>query len=108
MLVCDIEDEEDGLASSVVGAGDGPEALLAGGVPDLELNILVVDDGSFKPEIDPNCGKVVLLELVFREPDQDRRFPHSRVPDYYSFVQMIVLLYHFISIYYTDQLKTLI
>ena len=34
-VVCHVEDDNDAMCAAVVGAGDCPEALLAGGVPDL-------------------------------------------------------------------------
>lgn len=94
LLVSHIEDQEDGLAAPVVGAGDGAEPLLARGVPDLELDVLAIDDGGLEAEVDSDGGQVMLLELVLGEADEDGGFAHARVADYDSLVEMVVLLYH--------------
>ena len=39
-LVCDVEDEDEGVSRAVVALRDGAEALLAGRVPDLQLDLL--------------------------------------------------------------------
>lgn len=57
--ICEIEDEEDALAASVVGAGDSPEAFLPCGVPNLKLNVFAVDLYGFEAEIYSDGGKIV-------------------------------------------------
>ena len=50
-LVCDVEDEDEGVGGAVVALRDGAEALLAGRVPDLQLDLLAghLDDSG--PEL---------------------------------------------------------
>jgi hypothetical protein len=46
-LVGHIVDKQDAHGPAVVGSGDGAEALLAGGIPDLQLDALAIQlDGS--------------------------------------------------------------
>ena len=52
LLVCDVVDEHDSHGPPVVGRRDGPEALLAGRVPDLELDFLSVEFDGADFEID--------------------------------------------------------
>jgi hypothetical protein len=94
----DVVHQKDAVGALVVGAGDGPEALLAGCVPDLELNHLAVDIHGLEPEVDPNGGQVVLVELVVSEPEQEARLAHPRIADNHQLVQEIVLLDHSIII----------
>jgi hypothetical protein len=58
-LICEIEDKEDALAASVICAGDGSEAFLAGGIPNLELDVLGVDLDGFEAKVDADGGEVV-------------------------------------------------
>jgi hypothetical protein len=53
LLVGDIIDEHDAHGAAVVGGGDGPEPLLSGCVPDLELDLLSVQLDRPDFEIDP-------------------------------------------------------
>jgi hypothetical protein len=47
LAVCDVVGDDDAVGALVVAAGDSLEALLAGGVPNLELDGLSIDlDGS--------------------------------------------------------------
>ena len=50
--VADVVDEQDPHRAAVVRGGDGAEALLAGGVPDLELDRLAVEEDLFDLEVD--------------------------------------------------------
>ncbi len=50
--VGDVVDEDDPLRPAEVGGGDGAEALLPGGIPDLELHALIVDFNVFDFEVD--------------------------------------------------------
>lgn len=42
LVVCHVIDYDDAMSSSVVGRGDGTEALLPRSIPDLELDCLTV------------------------------------------------------------------
>jgi hypothetical protein len=60
-----------GTFTFVVGIGDGSEAFLPGGVPDLQFDVLaVLGLHRFEPEVHANGGHVVLGELVVRETQQ--------------------------------------
>lgn len=59
----DIVYNNDGMRTFVVGAGDGPEPLLPGGVPDLQFDYIAADcNGSIlwwcvlESKVDSNCG----------------------------------------------------
>ena len=41
-LLGDVVDQDDAVGALVVGGGDGLEAFLAGGVPDVQLELLIV------------------------------------------------------------------
>jgi len=78
LLICYVIDEEDGIGTYyvngvtfVVSIGDGPEPLLAGSIPDLELDILAVGVDCLEPEIYSDGGHVVFIELVVSEPEQE-------------------------------------
>ena len=96
--ICEIEDEEDALAASVVGAGDSPEAFLPCGVPNLKLNVFAVYLYGFEAEVYSDGGKVVFWELIFDEADKDGRLADAWVADDDSFVEMVELFYH-VNIY---------
>lgn len=49
--VGEIEDEEDTLAAPVVGTGNGPEAFLPSRVPDLELDVFVINLDGLEAEV---------------------------------------------------------
>ena len=54
--VCYRINENNSGSSFIVGFGDGLEPLLAGGVPDLHLDLGAVNVEGFDFEIDPNGG----------------------------------------------------
>uniref|UniRef100_J3L2P5 Uncharacterized protein n=1 Tax=Oryza brachyantha TaxID=4533 RepID=J3L2P5_ORYBR len=66
--------------------------LLAGGVPDLGLDELVVDADGLGGELDADGGPGLQAELVPREPRQQVRLPHAAVPDQHHLEQVVVLL----------------
>jgi hypothetical protein len=72
--------------------GEGGLPLLAGGVPDLRLNGLVVDHEGARLELDPDGGLGVEAELVAREPRQDLRLAHRRVADQHHLEYVVHLL----------------
>ena len=63
--------------TAVVGAGNRPEILLASGVPDLELDVFVIDGNSFGPEFDSDCDIVGNSGLVLDELKYDTGFPNT-------------------------------
>jgi hypothetical protein len=69
-LIGDIVDEQDAHGAAVVGSGDGAETLLAGGVPDLQLDALAVElDGPYL-EVDADGGDEGGGERVFTEAEE--------------------------------------
>jgi len=71
LLVSEIKDEEDGLAAPVIRACYSSESLLACGIPNLELNIFAIHNGSLESEVHTDSCQVVLLKLVFSEPNEN-------------------------------------
>lgn len=69
----DVVDEQRAGGAAKVGLGDGAERLLAGGVPDLELDLLVVVRGVARDdagaEFDAYSDVVGGVEAPFAEPD---------------------------------------
>ena len=66
----EVEDYEGAGCPLVVGMGDGPEAFLAGGVPDLGLHGAAIDADGLGCELDPDGGLRLLRELVCRKSRQ--------------------------------------
>ena len=69
--ISEVKNQQNTLTAPVICTGDGPEAFLPSSVPDLKLDILVVDLDRFETEVDSNSGQVVLRELVFDEANQN-------------------------------------
>lgn len=95
VLVDDGVDQEDAHGASVVGGGDGLEALLAGGVPDLELDQLPVELDRADLEVDPDGGDEGRVEGVLGEPDQEATLPHGRVSDHEQLQQVVIVFFVF-------------
>ena len=52
LVICKVVYEKYAMRAFVVGTGDGPESLLPGSVPDLQLNNVVIDiKGPTSPKI---------------------------------------------------------
>jgi len=56
---------------------DGAEALLAGGVPDLQLEPLVFYFDAKGAELDTDRAVVLRVEPILRQSIQNARFAHS-------------------------------
>ena len=67
--VSEVKHEKDALTAPVICTCNGPESFLSGRVPNLKLDIFVINLNGLEPEIDSDCCKVVLRELIFYEPD---------------------------------------
>ena len=67
LLVCYIVNKQDSHGASVVGCGDGAEALLARGIPDLELDGAVGQVAFLGQEGGADGGFFVGLEVVVDE-----------------------------------------
>jgi len=94
LLVGDVVHQHNAHGSSVVGRGDGPEPLLAGGVPDLELDLLTVQLNRPDFEIYAYGGDEGGIEGILGEPEENARLPDSTVPDEQQLEQVVVCLGH--------------
>jgi hypothetical protein len=56
LFVGDVEDYKKSVCAAVVGAGDGTEALVAGGVPYLQFYLVAVEGERLEAEVYSNCG----------------------------------------------------
>ena len=65
-----VEDQKGSDRTSVVGSGDRPERLLAGGVPDLQFDLTVVNFDTASSELYSQGGLMLILEPIFKEPEQ--------------------------------------
>ena len=83
ILVClvlgDVVDEECADGTTVVGTGDCAVALLAGGIPDLGLDGLVVDLDAAGGELDADGGLAVEVEFVSGETREKVGFTNTGV-----------------------------
>ena len=65
LSVRNIVDNDYAMSATVVGGGQGPEALLSSCIPDLQFYVLVVHLDSFYLEINTDCVEKVLVERIF-------------------------------------------
>lgn len=79
LVLGNVVDEKGADCAAVVGAGDGAVALLAGGIPDLRLDGLVVDLDAASGELDADGGLAVEVEFVAGETREKVRFTNARV-----------------------------
>jgi len=78
-LVGDIVHEQNAHGATVVCRGNCPEALLASGIPDLELDTLTIKLDRPNLEVDTNGGDERGGEGVLTEPQQTARLADARV-----------------------------
>ena len=97
LVISQIKHHKDCLAASIIGTSDSPETFLSRCVPNLKLHILIVDVGGLESKIDADGGEVMVLELIFCKPNEDRGFADSRIANDDCFVQVVELFNHFIS-----------
>lgn len=91
MLKClatgDVVDQQGAGCAAEVRLCDGAEGLLAGRVPDLELDLLAVRDGNDAgAEFDADCNVVGGVEAAFAEADGERGFAAAGVADVDDFL----------------------
>mmetsp|Transcript_16219 Transcript_16219/g.41144 ORF Transcript_16219/g.41144 Transcript_16219/m.41144 type:complete len:211 (+) Transcript_16219:303-935(+) len=77
-----IVDQQDALRTPKVGGRDRAEALLAGGVPNLELDDLVTKVDRLDLEVDANSGDERGAERVVRVPQEEASLAHARVANH--------------------------
>ena len=78
----DVVHGDAGMAISEIGLWHGAKPLLAGCVPDLQLDVPVVDIQGFGFEIDADCYSVIRIEYFVWKPQQKRRFASSTVSNH--------------------------
>lgn len=79
LVLGDVVDEEGADCATVVGAGDRTVTLLAGGIPDLSLDGLVVDLDAASGKLDADSGLAVEVEFVAGETREQVGFTNTRV-----------------------------
>ena len=85
-LAGDVIQQHDPVCPPEVGLGDGPEPLLARGVPQLDGDVAVVHADGLHLEVDPECGAQVGHEDPLGDPVDEGRLAHSSVPSKHHFV----------------------
>ena len=78
--VSDVVHQDDSVGPFVVGGCYGFEPFLPSGVPDVQLDSVVLDSQVFDFEIDSDGREEGVMEYVVREPQQNVTLPHRRVP----------------------------
>ena len=73
VTTCDVIDEEGTSSTAVVRACDALERLLTSGVPNLQLDIFLLDLDGTSAELDTNCQIVLLTEPLVCELKQQTR-----------------------------------
>ncbi|RUP11955.1 hypothetical protein BC936DRAFT_139925 [Jimgerdemannia flammicorona] len=85
-------------STAIVRAGDGPVALLAGGIPDLSFDSLGLNVNVFCGKLDANGGFRFQVELIalgertYGELRQQIGLANARVPDEDQLEQVVVLV----------------
>jgi hypothetical protein len=69
-FICNVVDQQNAHSASVVGRGDGPETLLPGGIPYLQLHALAVELDGADFEVDADGGDERGRERVLTEAQQ--------------------------------------
>jgi hypothetical protein len=88
-LVGDVVDDDGRLRSPVVHWGQRVVPLLAGGVPNLELDGGLVQANGLGEEGGPDGGLLVLVELALDEPEHQRRLAHRRLAEQHQ-LQLVI------------------
>lgn len=102
----DIINKQSTEGTAVVSGGDGSEAFLAGGVPDLRLHLLAVDVDALSLELHSDGGLGVEIELVASIARQQIGFANRRVPYDYNLEEILlssILHFLFFSFLFTSK-----
>jgi len=94
LLVGDVVDDNDTVGAPVVRRGDGPESLLPGCIPDLQLYRLPVKLYSSDFKVDTYCGNVGLSVCVVGKSQKQARLSHSRVSDEKKLEKVVIFGIH--------------
>lgn len=90
----DIIDHDNPLGPLVIGTGDGLEAFLPGGVPDLGLDGLAVEIEGPDLEVDSDGGEEVFVEDLVGEAEEETGLSDGGVAHQEELEQVVVLLIH--------------
>ncbi len=60
------------MCASIVRAGDGPESLVTGCIPNLKLDLVTLERKRLESKIDPNGCQEHLTELIICISDDNR------------------------------------
>ena len=88
----EVEGNNGSNSASVVCVGDGSEAFLSGGVPDLIFDAFAVDVGGFGGELNSDGGLGVHVEDVVDESRKKVRLTHAWVADHHYLEEEVELL----------------
>ena len=89
------------MRTFVVRFGYGTETLLSGGVPDLQLDQLVLKVDDLYLEVDADGRKVVRSEGVVSETKEKTGLAHAGFADYKKLKEMVVFgIRHFFRCYF--------
>lgn len=86
LLICEIKYHQDSLTAPIIGACNCSEALLTSRIPNLKLNMFVVDCGGFEAKINTNGCQIMFLKLIFCKSNKNRRFTNSWIANDDRFV----------------------
>lgn len=90
LFVGDIVDQESGSRRAVIASGDGLEGLLAGRIPDLQLDAGVGGLDDFGPELNADGDFMLLPEGAIDELEEKAALPDAGVADDDVFKQVVV------------------
>lgn len=101
LVLADIVHEEGADGATVIGGGDGAIALLAGSIPDLGLDSLVVDLDAARGKLHTDGGLAVKIELVARETREQVGFSNTAVTYEYDFEEVLQKTGQYTSVFAT-------
>ena len=90
-VVGDVVHDDDAVGAAVVRGGDGAEALLAGGVPNLELDGLAVELDGADLKVDADGGDVGFRVGVVGESEEKARLADAGVSDEQELEEVIAV-----------------
>lgn len=94
LRVCHVIDHNDAMRSAVVAASDGAEALLASGVPNLQLDRLAVELDRTNLEVHADGGDVGLRVRIVSKAEEEARLAHATVANENKLEDIVVFLRH--------------
>merc|ERR1719277_2024870 len=94
LLVCDVVDNDDAVGTAVVAARDGSEALLGGGIPDLQLHGLAIQFEGADLEVHADGTYVALSVGVVCETEEQAGLADTRVANEEQLEEVVILRLH--------------